>query len=152
MGVSVNVQLGQALAGRRGSVPDRAGMKSLVRRAARAALRHEQVGEADISVTLLDDAEISQLNQRFLSHHGPTDVISFPLYEDGEPVMGDIYIGFQQAERQADAHDVALAEELARLAIHGVLHVLGHDHPEGPARLRSPMWLLQEEILAGVDA
>lgn len=150
MTVRINVQLGAALAARRGSVPDRAGMRSLLRRAVRTTLAHQETGAADISVTLLDDHEITELNRRFLSHAGPTDVISFPLYEEGEPVMGDIYIGFEQAQRQALIHDVPLTEEAARLVVHGVLHVLGHDHPEGTARLRSPMWRMQEEILAGV--
>jgi probable rRNA maturation factor len=150
MAVRVSVQLGAALAVRRGSVPDRPRVRALLGRAARAAFRHEGVASAEASVTLLDDAEIAQLNRDFLSHDGATDVISFALYEPGEDPIGDIYIGFEQARRQADADGIALDEELARLAVHGVLHVLGHDHPAGTARMRSSMWRTQETILAGV--
>ena len=121
-------------------------------RAARAALSAEAVRTAEISITLLDDAEIASMNREFLSHDGPTDVISFPLYEEGEDPVGDIYVGYEQAVRQAQANDVEPREELARLAVHGVLHVLGHDHPAGARRLRSRMWQVQESIIAQVLA
>jgi len=59
-------------------------------------------------------------------------------------------VGADQARRQAEALGVPLREELARLAIHGVLHVLGHDHPEGDDRFASPMYVLQERLLEEV--
>jgi probable rRNA maturation factor len=74
-------------------------------------------------------------------------VISFPLYERGERPVGDVYIGYDQAERQASDADVDIPEEVARLAIHGTLHVLGYDHPEDETRTKSEMWELQEAIL-----
>jgi probable rRNA maturation factor len=117
-------------------------------RAVQATLRDRAVTDAEISLTLLGDAEIQALNQRYLGHDGPTDVLSFPLYEPGEPPVGDIYIGYAQALRQAEALGVPESEELARLAVHGTLHVLGYDHPEGEDRESSEMWRLQEEILA----
>jgi probable rRNA maturation factor len=73
------------------------------------------------------------------------------LYEEGETPVGDVYIGIRQAARQAESHGLPLAEELARLAVHGTLHVLGFDHPIGADRVRSPMWREQERILAGLD-
>jgi len=145
----VRVQLGAALRSRRADAPDADARKLLVR-AARAALRLEKIRESEISVTLLDDAEIADMNQRFLSHDGPTDVISFELYGDGETPVGDIYIGVEQAQRQAAQLGVALTEELARLTVHGVLHVLGHEHPDDEARLTSPMWRAQEQVLRDV--
>lgn len=151
MPASVRVQLGAAL-GERSGAPLDAAARRLIARAARAALRHERARSAEISITLLDDAEIAAMNAEFLSHGGPTDVISFPLYEDGEDPVGDIYIGYDQAVRQAAAHDVAASEELARLAVHGVLHVLGYDHPDGGDRLDSDMWRVQEAIVARVIA
>jgi probable rRNA maturation factor len=66
--------------------------------------------------------------------------------------VGDIYIGFDEALRQARVNDVAINEELARLAVHGTLHVLGHEHPEGTDRLESAMWQVQEAIVAQVLA
>jgi len=119
----------------------------LVRSAVEAALRNRGVDHATISVALLGDAAIAELNEQYLGHEGPTDVISFPLWETGEPVVGDIYIGFEQARRQAADVGVPLPQELRRLAVHGTLHVLGYDHPDGDARLTSDMWLIQEQIV-----
>jgi probable rRNA maturation factor len=62
--------------------------------------------------------------------------------------VGDIYVGWDEAARQAEEHGVSFHEELARLAIHGTLHVLGHDHPEDASRTESPMFRLQERLLA----
>ena len=61
--------------------------------------------------------------------------------------MGDVYIGFDQAERQSAEAGVSLDEELARLAIHGTLHLLGHGHSDGPERTGGPMFELQERLL-----
>ncbi|MEX2284622.1 MAG: rRNA maturation RNase YbeY [Gemmatimonadota bacterium] len=115
--------------------------------AVREALDQEGVDRAAISITLLSDAEIAQLNHQYLQHEGPTDVLSFPLYEKGEPPVGDIYIGYEQAKRQSSDLAVPLDTELARLAIHGTLHVLGYVHPDDGAREQSEMWQRQEEIL-----
>jgi len=125
-------------------------LERLLGRAARAALAAEGVTRAELSLALLSDAAIAELNQRYLGRRGPTDVIAFPLYEGDEPPVGDVYIGYEQALRQAAALGVPEAEELARLAIHGTLHVLGYDHPEGAGRVRSRMWKTQERILREV--
>lgn len=116
--------------------------------AVRAALHDRSVGDAEISLTLLGDDEIADLNRRYRGHDGPTDVLSFALYEAGETPVGDIYIGYGQALRQAEALGIPAAEELARLAVHGTLHVLGYDHPEGEDREGSEMWAIQEGIMA----
>ena len=129
---------------------DLARLQPILKRAVGAALNHESIADASISVTLLNDARISALNEQYLEHPGPTDVISFPLFQQGEPPVGDIYIGFDQARRQAAELSVGLEAELARLAIHGTLHVLGYDHPEDGAREGSEMWQVQESILRQV--
>jgi probable rRNA maturation factor len=120
----------------------------LIKRAVESALEHESVAEASVSVTLLENARIRQMNKKYLDHDRVTDVISFPLYEQGEQVIGDIYIGYEQAQDQAADAGVDLEEEIARLSIHGTLHVLGYDHPEEGDRTRSDMWQLQETILS----
>lgn len=148
---SVHVQLGAALGERAPAVAD-AATRRLMARAARAALRHAGARNAELSITLLDDTEISGMNREFLAHDGPADVIAFALYDEGEDPVGDIYIGFDEALRQARVNDVAINEELARLAVHGTLHVLGHEHPEGTDRLESAMWQVQEAIVAQVLA
>lgn len=122
----------------------------LVRRAALAVLEAEAVEDANISVALLDDDRIAELNRRYLDHEGPTDVLSFPLYGPGEDPAGDVYIGYEQALRQAKELGVPVSEELARLAVHGTLHVLGYTHPEGEEREGSELWRRQEAVLATV--
>ncbi len=119
----------------------------LIKRAVEATLKHEDVVDASVSVTLLDNARIRGLNRKYLEHDRVTDVISFPLYEPGEQVVGDIYIGYEQALDQAADAGVDLEEEISRLSIHGTLHVLGYDHPEEGDRTKSDMWQLQESIL-----
>jgi probable rRNA maturation factor len=123
---------------------------SAIRRAALAAAEALDVPEAELSFTLLGDDAMAQMNRLYLSHDGPTDVLSFPLFEEGELPVGDVYIGLEQAARQARSHSVPLAEELARLAIHGTLHVLGMDHPDDDSRESSEMWIAQERILDSV--
>ncbi|HEX9936267.1 MAG TPA: rRNA maturation RNase YbeY [Longimicrobium sp.] len=116
-----------------------------------AAVRHvlveEGVEEAEISVALVGDGEITALNADYLEHEGPTDVISFALHEAGEPPLGDVYVGVDQALRQAADFGATPAEEVLRLAMHGTLHVLGYDHPEGADRTGSEMFARQEELL-----
>lgn len=105
--------------------------------------------EAEMSVTLVDDAEIKRLNREYLGRDSVTDVIAFSL-GGPEQLLGDVYLGADQAQRQAEALGVPLSEELVRLAIHGTLHVLGHDHPTGEDRFTSPMYVLQERLLQEV--
>jgi len=126
-------------------------MRRLLAAAVRAAFGALRISDAELSLTLLDDAGIADLNAAYLGHDGPTDVIAFALYEPGETPVGDVYIGFDQALRQAERLGIPPDQELARLAIHGTLHVLGFDHPApAAARESSEMWQLQERILAGV--
>ena len=106
----------------------------------------EPPSTAEISVALVDDDCIEVLNERFLERKGATDVLAFSL-GDAIDVVGDVYVGFEQASRQAAELGISLAEELVRLAIHGTLHVLGHDHPEDDEREKSPMFALQERLV-----
>lgn len=112
-----------------------------------SVLGAEGVGEAEISIALVGDDEIAALNQEYLNHEGPTDVISFPLPAPGGVRVGDVYVGAAQAERQAAELGVPYREELLRLVVHGTLHVLGHEHPEDEGRSESPMYRRQEELL-----
>ncbi|MBA4156772.1 MAG: rRNA maturation RNase YbeY [Gemmatimonadetes bacterium] len=119
--------------------------------ALRRVLAAEGIGAAEISVTFVNDARIAELNREYLHHDGPTDVISFPLHVTDRAPLGDVYVGAEQAARQAAELGVPLPEELLRLAIHGTLHVLGYDHPEEAAeREASPMYHRQEALLSTV--
>ncbi|MFK7929852.1 MAG: rRNA maturation RNase YbeY [Myxococcota bacterium] len=83
--------------------------------------------ELELSVHLCDDAEIQSLNQQYRGKDAPTDVLSFP---QEAPLLGDVVISVDTAARQASdrAHDVAV--ELRVLLVHGLCHLLGHDHHE----------------------
>ena len=121
--------------------------EDLLRSAVDLVLREAGVSDGEISLALLDDQAIRELNRTYLGRDRPTDVIAFALHEEGESVLGDIYVGHEQAVRQAVDMAVPLIEELVRLAIHGTLHVLGHDHPETDARFDSDMFRLQERLV-----
>jgi probable rRNA maturation factor len=146
----IRVQQGPALRRRRrpAAEPPISTAYPLIRTAARVALVHVGRARAELSITLLADGEIAALNARYLGHDRPTDVLAFSLYERGEDPVGDVYIGYEQALRQAASLGIPLREELARLAVHGTLHVLGYDHPEGEQRMQSAMWRMQEAIVA----
>jgi probable rRNA maturation factor len=118
---------------------------------ARATLASERVRDAMLSITFVSNAAIARLNGTHLGHRGATDVISFGFAGAGKgaPVVGDIYIAPAVARANALEHGASIREELARLVVHGTLHVLGYDHPEG-ARTTSPMWKRQERVLARV--
>lgn len=113
----------------------------------RWVLREEAVKTAELSVALLDDAEIARMNEEYLEHQGPTDVISFALHHRGDPPLGDVYVGVEQAVRQAAEFGASPAEEVLRLAVHGTLHVLGYDHPKEAGRAESEMFARQEALL-----
>ncbi|HTZ53641.1 MAG TPA: rRNA maturation RNase YbeY [Candidatus Acidoferrum sp.] len=116
--------------------------------AMRSLLASVDQGDAAISVTLVDDAAIRALNREHRGKDKPTDVLSFPLEpppqrasharDPGSPerLLGDIVISIDTARRQAADYDAPLQRELERLLIHGLLHVLGHDHLEPGERAR----------------
>jgi len=120
-----------------------------VRRAALRTLALAQVGAGEVTIRLTDEAEMRQLNTVYAQSLHATDVLSFP-YGDVLPDSGGIYYGdvaialpVASAQARAAGHDVRA--ELVLLTIHGVLHLLGHDHADDTAR--AAMWKLQDEIL-----
>jgi probable rRNA maturation factor len=120
----------------------------LVRKAIHATLREEGIPDGRISLAFLRDPEILELNRRWLDHDWVPDVLSFALHTEGDPPVGDIYVGVEQAQRHATQLAVALDEEIVRLVVHGVLHVLGYEHPDSPsARRRSRMFRKQEALV-----
>jgi probable rRNA maturation factor len=121
-----------------------------VRSLVEITLRSEKISNAMISVAFVGTTAIARMNSKYLGHSGATDVISFGMGRDaaGSPAIGDIYICPEIARRNAKRNGVSAASELARLVVHGTLHVAGHDHPDDDSRVRSPMWKKQERILA----
>jgi len=123
----------------------------IVERAAAATLRQQAVeDDPDLTVVLTDDEQLQELTREFRDIDAPTDVLSFPASESdpqtGHRYLGDVLISVQRAEEQAAAGGHALEAELQLLTVHGVLHLLGHDHAEDREKLR--MWAAQAQILA----
>jgi len=118
----------------------------VVRRIVEAVLAGER-RRAFISVTFLGRESMRRLNARHKGRDAPTDVLSFALREPDGRVTGDLYICPWVAAREAAARGVPPREELVRLVVHGTLHALGRDHPEGEGRTRSPMWRRQERYV-----
>lgn len=88
--------------------------------------RGETIREAAVACILVTDEEIARLNETWVGHEGPTDVITFPLAE-GELLEGEVYISVETARIQAKEYRTSLRQELARLWIHGLLHLCGHE-------------------------
>ncbi|MBQ4131849.1 MAG: rRNA maturation RNase YbeY [Clostridia bacterium] len=114
------------------------GMRLLVRRACSAVLATEGFLDlAEVNVTFVDDAEIKQLNTDFRNIEKSTDVLSFPLGENGiydvnpengAKMLGDIVISVDHAVNQAELYGHSLQREIAFLTVHSMLHLLGYDH------------------------
>ncbi len=119
----------------------------LLARIARAVLTGESVPEYDVTIVIVDNEEIARLNGQFLKHDGPTDVIAFP-YEE-QAVNGDLFVSREQAESQAAEYGVTINNELARLVIHGLLHLIGFND-DTPAR-RGAMRRRENKHLAEIE-
>ncbi len=147
--VSVSVQ-----GGRRRPLPGLAAAQLQVEAEAGALLGLLGYGSAELSVVLCDDPHIHRLNRQWRGKDAPTDVLSFAMLEGrqigaaagaaagegaGTVVLGDLIISLDTAARQAREQGHALPEEIRILLIHGLLHLLGHDHmqPEEAARMQA---------------
>jgi len=119
--------------------------RAAVIRAATTVLRCERRAAA-VSLTFVGPGRMRELNARWKGLPEPTDVLAFALPDPGRGLIGDIYICPAVAEREAAARGLPLRRELLRLVIHGVLHVLGYDHPR-ERRTASAMWRRQERYL-----
>jgi len=120
-------------------------LEAAVRETTRAAIGN---GDVEVELTLCADAEMTRLNFDHMRERGPTDVLAFPLHEwsvdgnhshladddgflpPGAMLLGDVVIDVDQAVRQAAEGGWSVAEEMTLLAIHGTLHLLGHDHAD----------------------
>ncbi len=131
------------------SESDQTFTKELLERAARAVLDLSGSPDADLTIVLVDDARIQALNRDFLAHDAPTDVLSFPADEPdpetGRLYLGDVVISLARAAEQARERGHAFEAEMQLLVVHGVLHLLGHDHAEAGEKQR--MWAAQAGVL-----
>src|SRR5688572_33303992 len=122
--------------------------EDLLERAARTALEHEaETLDSELTIVITNDARLHELNRDYLGVDAPTAVLSFPASETdpetGGRYIGDILISLPRARAQAEAGGHALEAEVQLLVVHGVLHLLGHDHAEPAEKAR--MWHAQAE-------
>ena len=120
--------------------------KALVKKACRAVLHEENFNDnAEIELTFVDDGQIKELNKEYRNIDKSTDVLSFPLGENGiydkNPengfyMLGDIVISVDHAEKQADLYGHGIEREIAFLTVHSMLHLLGYDHVDGGEQQR----------------
>jgi probable rRNA maturation factor len=117
------------------------GLRMLVRRCCNAVLRLEQFPyPAEISVTFVNNEQIRELNSQYRNKDASTDVLSFPMGENGEydenhdtgaKILGDIVVSMEKAVEQADRYGHSLEREVGYLCAHSMLHLLGYDHEQG---------------------
>jgi probable rRNA maturation factor len=116
-------------------------------RSARTLLAATGRPAATLSLSFVGDAAMRRINREHRGKDATTDVLSFPLYEpfavprrptpdDPELLLGDVIISVDVAKRQAAAYDASLEDEIERLLVHGIAHLLGHDHEEEHERRR----------------
>lgn len=128
-----------------------------VRRAILTVGRLYGAEDAEVSVTLTDDAHIHVLNRAYRSVDRPTDVLSFALTESEEPeivggrgneVLGDLVISLERVAAQADEYGHSPLRELSFLTVHGMLHLLGYDHMEEADRreMEEEQRIVMEEL------
>ena len=127
----------------------------VLERAVKAALENQSASlDSELTIVLTDGAQIQKLNRDYLGIDAPTDVLSFPASEidgseidpeTGAPYIGDIIISMPYAAKSAGKAGHPVEAEVQLLVVHGVLHLLGHDHAEPKEKAR--MWKAQAEIL-----
>ena len=115
-----------------------------------AALNHQGVSpDSDLTILVDDDQRIQKLNCEYLSIDAPTDVLAFPAGftdpDTGHKYLGDVIISFPRAKSQANKRRHPVEAEIQLLVVHGVLHLLGHDHFESEDK--EIMWSAQSQIL-----
>ena len=131
-------------------------LKMIIRRAISATLAHEEFPfDAEVSVTFCDNEYIHKLNKQYRGVDRPTDVLSFPMYDDGAfdeaecqlgATLGDIVLSFERCREQAKEIGNTFLEELAFLTVHSTLHLLGYDHERSPED-EEEQCRLQKEIV-----
>lgn len=135
-------------------------LKSVVREAIMRTLDYEDfIYDASVSVTFCDNEYIRKLNKRYRNKDKATDVLSFPMYDDGDfdvaecisgAVLGDIVISLERAREQAKEIGNSFLHEVAFLTVHSTLHLLGYDH-ERSAEEEEAQCIAQREIITEME-
>ncbi|MBP0979846.1 MAG: rRNA maturation RNase YbeY [Oscillospiraceae bacterium] len=133
------------------------GLKLLIRKCCCAVIRDEGINfPVEVDVTFLDNEQIRKLNLEYRNKDFDTDVLSFPLGENGvydknqetgAAMLGDIVISLEKADRQAEIYGHSFSREVAFLTVHGLLHILGYDHEDAEGLDATKMREREEKIL-----
>ena len=112
-----------------------------IRQTANAILNALDYPEAELSILIVDDQQITQLNRQYLNREGPTNVIAFAMrqgqFADIAPnLLGDVVISADTAQREAQSAGISMQDRFDQLLIHGTLHLLGYDHENTAAEAR----------------
>jgi probable rRNA maturation factor len=129
-------------------------LEKTLKKAAEAVLIQQGITAGEISVVITSDQRLKTLNKQFRGIDETTDVLSFPseaMADNDLPYYGDVIISLPHARAQAEAAHHPLKDELQLLVVHGVLHLLGHDHEKRSSKAK--MWAAQRSILhdLGID-
>ena len=115
--------------------------KKKIRQTAIAILNALDYPDAELSILIVDDQQIAQLNHQYLNREGPTNVIAFSMrqgpFSDIAPnLLGDVVISADTAQREAQSAGISMQDRFDQLLIHGTLHLLGYDHEHSAAEAR----------------
>jgi len=129
-------------------IPFKNEYNDLIKSAVEGTLEYEKLdGCFEISVTFTDNENIRELNKEYRDIDRETDVLSFPMDDDGDDaVLGDVVISLEKAKSQAEEYGHSIEREISFLCVHSCLHLLGYDH-ETSEEDEKEMFAKQEEIL-----
>jgi probable rRNA maturation factor len=99
-----------------------------------AALEELKIKEAELGIVLIGAKEMALMNEKFLGHEGPTDVITFDYSEKRKQLHGEVFVCVEVAEKQAKEFGTSRQSEVVRYVVHGILHLMGHDDLQATAR------------------
>jgi probable rRNA maturation factor len=126
-----------------------------IRKTAQAILNALACPEGELSILIVDDAQIEALNKKYLNRTGPTNVIAFPMRRDDflnvtPYLLGDVVISIETAEKEGETAGISTEERFAQLLVHGVLHLFGYDHEKNEQEARG-MEIKNNEILQLIE-
>jgi probable rRNA maturation factor len=111
---------------------------------------------AELSVLIVDDPQIAELNKQYLHRSGPTNVIAFPMHTDIFPninpeLLGDVVISVETAAKEGKSIGIGMEERFIQLLVHGILHIIGYDHEKSEAQAEK-MVEKENEILKSITS
>jgi probable rRNA maturation factor len=127
-----------------------------IQQKARDILNALECHDAELSVLIVDDPQITKLNQKYLHRSGPTNVIAFPMHEDvfqniNPGLLGDVVISVETAAKEGKSIGIGMEERFTQLLVHGILHLIGYDHEKSEAHAEK-MAQKENEILILIES